>query len=157
MDRLSKLEALAGGGVVIEKNTSTEADNPWPYNPNAKANNVYEGTDSEDEEIAKMMSNTGTIDVETGQIIYKDGTCQLAFLSRLVLFIDLLSRQLRRHHQCLRLRQPSTRRIGSRGSPLHAIQDGYEVPVPIHWPCEQTEGEYCGGFSCPYITDRYLF
>lgn len=71
MDRLSKLEALIGGGAVIEKDASTEAENPWAYRP--KANNVYEGTDSEDEEIGKMMSNTGTLDQKTGQIIYKDG------------------------------------------------------------------------------------
>lgn len=86
MDKLSKLEALAGGAVFVEQNTSTEAENSWTYNPNAKANNVYEGTDSEDEEIGEMMNRTGTLDQKTGQVIYKDGMClsHLHFTSGLV-------------------------------------------------------------------------
>ncbi|KAE8451292.1 hypothetical protein EG329_004457 [Mollisiaceae sp. DMI_Dod_QoI] len=70
MDKLSRLQALTGVGDVVNENTSTE--NSWWPAASAKANNIYEGTDSEDDEMI-TSKGYGTLDEKTEVITFKDG------------------------------------------------------------------------------------
>lgn len=72
MDRLSKLQALTGGGEgVVDQGESTE--NTW-FTPTAKASNIYEGTDSEDDEIIMSRSRVHDQNI-AGIITFENGTC----------------------------------------------------------------------------------
>ncbi len=55
----------------MNENTSTE--NSWWPAASAKANNIYEGTDSEDDEMI-TSKGYGTLDEKTEVITFKDGT-----------------------------------------------------------------------------------
>lgn len=99
MDKLTKLEALTGGEARVDPTSETE--NSW-HIPAVKANNIYEGTDSEDDEII-MSRGHRILDEETDEVDYKDGpssgkSSSSSSRSCLQIFLQRKHRQLFRHH-----------------------------------------------------------
>lgn len=92
MDRLTKLEALTGAAPLTDQDDAAETT--W-HAPNVKANNVYEGTDSSDDEVIMMRGRiTGNANKAKAEVFaFRGSKCFNKIMPFLILLLTFVQRQ----------------------------------------------------------------